>query len=191
MLPWIGMGLMAGSSVMKGFQVSRQKKNEAAVYKYNAAVKRQEAEVIKRRTRFTQSRQAERGARIMGNLKASIGGSGTVSTQGAPMLALAEQQDELELESELIGFQGRIEAGQAESAAGEFDMRRRMAKSQAKQAVLSGFLGAGAAVGQGMMMMPGKQIPGTPPGGGGGTTNYSPYSTASGGSYFESGQRWR
>ena len=138
------IGMMAGSSLLSGFMGQNQKKNEAAVAKYNAAVKREDAKAIKYQTEFMQKRQAEAGARVQGNLEASIGGSGTVSTEGAPMLALALQKSELEIENYMIGFQGRIEAGKAESMAEQYDMQRQFAKIGARQALIGGFLGAGA-----------------------------------------------
>ena len=152
----IGAGMQAGASILQGFMASKQKKNEAAVAKYNAAVKRQEVKSIEYQTKFLQQRHAEAGARVKGDLEASIGGSGTVSTQGAPMLALALQDSELQLENYLIGFQGRIEAGQAESEAIGYDIQKKMARIGSRQALISGFLGAGASIGSSMMMMPGK-----------------------------------
>ena len=152
----IGIGMMAGSSLLSGFFGSRQKKDEAAVAKYNAEVKRQEAEAIKKRTKFQQTRFAEEAARIQGGLEASVGGSGTVSTQGAPMLALALQKQESELQGYLIGLQGRMEANLALSTADEYDMMKRQARKQAKQAMVSGFLGAGASVMSGWAAMPKK-----------------------------------
>jgi len=154
MLAEIGIGMQVGSSLLKGFFGSRQKKDEAAVYKYNAAVKRQEAEAIKKRTEFQQVRWAEAAARTQGYLEASVGGSGTVSTQGAPMLALALQKQESELQGYLIGLQGRMEANLALSTADEYDMMKRMARKQARQSMIGGILGAGASVMSGWAAMP-------------------------------------
>jgi len=168
---WVAAAMVA-LEVAKGASASRQKKNEAAIYKYNAAVKRQEAEAIRRRTLFQQKRQAEYGARIMGFLEASIGGSGTVSTQGAPLLAMALQQDELEMENYLIGYQGRLEAEQVESAAGEFDMMKKITKSGASQAMTGGFLSAGSAAINTYSSWPKKTTP---------STSFSLASTGSGG----------
>ena len=152
----IGAGMQAGASILSGFMGSKQKKNEAAIAKYNAAVKRQEVKSIEYQTKFLQERHAEAGARVKGDLEAGIGGSGTVSTQGAPMLALALQDSELQLENYLIGFQGRIEAGKAESEAIGYDIQKKMARIGSRQALIGGFLGAGSAVGGAMMLMPQK-----------------------------------
>jgi len=154
-----GIGMQAGSSLLEGYFGKQQKENEAAIYKYNAEVARQQAKWIMKRTKFMQGRQAEQAARIQGELEASIGGSGTVSTQGAPMLALALQKSESDIESFLIGLEGRKEAEQALSQAEQYDMARQMAKIGAKQSMLGGFLGAGAAAFTGLSMLPKTQTP--------------------------------
>lgn len=144
MLQVAGAALQVGSSLMEGFVGARQKKDEAAINSYNAEVLRQRAESVRKRTKFRQTRQAEEAARIQGNLEASIGGSGLVSTEGAPMMALALQKSELDLESFLIGMEGRMEAEELESSALGYDMAAKMAKKGAKQSIIGGFLGAGA-----------------------------------------------
>ena len=150
----MGLGMQAGSSIMSGFFGANQKKNEAAIAKYNAAVMRMRAEAIRMQTKFRQARQAEAGARIQGELRASIGGSGIVSTQGAPLLALALQKSETELENYMIGYEGRQLAEEAENQALEFDMQKQWARIGARQSMIGGFLGAGAS---GMMAW--SQIP--------------------------------
>lgn len=157
MLAALGVGAMAGGSLLSGFFGSNQKKNEAAVAKYNAALMFQRAEAIKKKTKFQQVRQAEEGARIQGELEAGIGGSGTVSTQGAPLLSLALQKTESSLQNYLIGYEGRMAAGEAESQGLDFLMQAKQAKIGARQALISGFLGAGASAIQGWANMPKKE----------------------------------
>ena len=175
----IGAGMQAGASILSGFMGSKQKKNEAAIAKYNAAVKRQDVKSIEYQTKFLQQRHAEAGARVKGDLEASIGASGTVSTQGAPMLALALQDSELQLENYLIGFQGRIEAGQAESEAIGYDIQKKMARIGSRQALISGFLGAGASAMSALGSIPQKTAP----------ASYTPASTGSG-AYGGTGGGW-
>jgi len=155
-LPFLamGLGMQAGSSLLGGFFGANQKKNEAAVAKYNAAVMRKRAEAIRMQTKFRQVRQAEEGARVQGELRASIGGSGIVSTQGAPLLALALQKSETDLENYLIGYEGRQLAEEAENQALEYDMQKQFARIGARQSMIGGFLGAGASA-----MMAWSQIP--------------------------------
>jgi hypothetical protein len=157
----IGAGLMAGSSLFEGFMGSRQKKNEEAIGKYNASVARRDAEAVKRRTKFIQSRHAEMGARVMGELEAGIGGSGLVSTEGAPAMALALQKSELDIENFLIGMQGRTEANQLLSQAQGFDLSAAQAKIGSRQALIGGFLGAAAIGINAWSKIPKKQTPKT------------------------------
>jgi hypothetical protein len=172
----------AGSSILGGFFGSNQKKNEAAVAKYNAAVMRNQAESIRMRTKFQQERTAEESARIEGELRASIGGAGIVSTQGAPLLALALQKSEADLQNYLIGYEGRLEAEQAENKALEFDMQKQFARIGARQAMIGGFLGAGASAMQGFAALPKTQTP--PPGSTTGyATGYSSTATAGAGRF--------
>ena len=175
----IGMGMQAGASILQGFMASKQKKNEAAVAKYNAAVKRQEVKSIEYQTKFLQERHAEAGARVKGDLEASIGGSGTVSTQGAPMLALALQDSELQLENYLIGFEGRIEAGKAESEAIGYDIQKKMARIGSRQALIGGFLGAA-----GSAMMAWGSMPQKAPSTGGGMIKAGGTAAGGGNPYF-------
>lgn len=153
------IGLKAGSSILSGFFGSNQAKNEKAVAKYNAALMFNQAKAIEQKTKFLQIRQAEEGARIQGELEASIGGSGLVSTEGAPLLALALQKSESNLQNYLIGYEGRIEANQAESQGQSYLMGAKWAGIRSRQSLISGFIGAGASALQGWAMMPKKTTP--------------------------------
>lgn len=141
-----GVAGQAGGSILQGFYGRQQKKNEAAIAQYNSFIMRNQAKAVRMRTKFQQERAAEESARIERELRASIGGSGIVSTQGAPLLALALQKSEADLENYLIGYEGRLEAEQLENRALEFGMQRTMLKIGARQAAVGGFLGAGSSV---------------------------------------------
>ena len=149
----IGTGLQAGSSILSGFLGSREKKAEKALAKYNAALMDKQAKEIEERTRFQLVRQAEAGEREIGFLRTTLGASGMVAgAGGVGDELLAEQRSELELESLLIGYEGRLEASQARSGAGAYRMQAKMLGQQARNTLLGGFLGAGSAIGQGLMM---------------------------------------
>jgi hypothetical protein len=146
MLPLIlAGGMQAASSILSGFFGSNQAKNEKAVAKYNAALMKQKAEAIKMKTEFTMKRQAEEGARVQGELRAAIGGSGIVATQGAPLLALALQKSESALQNYLIGYEGRVEANEALSQAEDYQMQAKWAGIRVRQSLIGGFIGAGTA----------------------------------------------
>jgi len=150
----IGTAMMAGGSILSGFFGASQKKSEAAVAKYNAAIMFQRAKAIKQRTKFQQVRQAEEASRVQGELEAAIGGSGTISTEGAPLLSLALQRSESDLQNYLIGYQGRTEAKEAESQVINFLLQAKQAKIAARQSLISGFIGAGASALQGFSSTP-------------------------------------
>ncbi len=152
-----GVGLETGGSVLSGFFGASHKKNEAAVAKYDAAVMFQRAKAIRQKIKFQQVRQAEEGARIQGEIEAGIGGSGVVSTEGAPLLSLALQKTESDLQNYLIGYEGRQEAKEAESQAMNFLLKAKQAKIGARQSLIGGFLGAGASALQGWANMPKKE----------------------------------
>ena len=174
-----GAGMMAGASILQGFMASRNKKNEAAVAKYNAAVAREDKKAIEYQTKFMSERQAEEGERTQADLESGIGGSGTVSTQGANYLALALQASETDLRNFLLNFQGRIEAGKAESEAIGYDTQKKMARIGSRQALIGGFLGAGASAMSALGSIPQKTAP----------ASYTPASTGSG-AYGGTGGGW-
>jgi hypothetical protein len=161
-----GMGMQAGGSILGGFMQASQKKDEASAYKYNAAVLFQRAKAMRMLTKFRQMRQAEAAARTQGELEAGIGGSGIVSTEGAPLLALALQKSESNLQNYLIGYEGMQRAKEIESEALAYWKAAKRAKKGARLSILGGFLGAGGSVGQTLLSLPPRS----------GATSYSSYS---------------
>jgi hypothetical protein len=149
-------GMEAGSSILSGFFGSNQAKNEQAVAKYNAALMKKQAEAIKMKTEFSMKQQAKEAERTQGELRASIGGSGTVATQGAPLLALALQKSESALQNYLIGYEGRVEANAALSQAQNYLMQAKAAGLRASQSLIGGFIGAGMAAFSALSKLPGK-----------------------------------
>lgn len=160
MNPLIPAGAMATSSILQGFIGQANKKNEEAIDKYNAKVLRRKAVFNDRLTKFRSVRQAEEAARIMGEKEAAIGGSGLVSTEGAPMMALALQKSELDLQNYLLNLEGRKTSEELESQAQTYDIAASQARRGANQALVGGFLGAGASAIQTYAMWP-KQASGT------------------------------
>ena len=119
---------------------------------YNAAVSEQEAVAQRARAGFAQKRQAKRGVEITSALTAKLGAAGGIGSPVALDLS-AEQAAELELENLLIGFEGEVAAGRAESQAEIDRLTGRIAmatgKSRARQANVKfglelGTLGVGA-----------------------------------------------
>ena len=121
---------------------------------------KREAEAVRQKARFAQKRQAERGERIKSALVADIAAAGGLGSPVAADLA-AEQAAELELENLLVGFEGEVLAGRAETQAeldrlqakifgrraGEIEqvggITSRAFKQRAGRLRTAGFLGAG------------------------------------------------
>lgn len=106
-------------------------KSAQNIANFNAAVAEQEAKAQRVKAGFAQKRQAKRGVAIKSALAAKIGAAGGT---GSPVAAdlTAEQASELELENLLIGFEGEILAGKAESQAKLDRLIGRIAKQRGK-----------------------------------------------------------
>ncbi|KKM98214.1 hypothetical protein LCGC14_1160210 [marine sediment metagenome] len=108
-------------------------KSAQNIANFNAAVALQEAEALRARAGFAQKRQAKRAAEIKSALTAKFGAAGGVGSPVALDLA-AEQAAELELENLLIGFEGEVLAGQAESQAELDRLAGKIAQQRGKSA---------------------------------------------------------
>ena len=108
-------------------------KSAQNIANFNAAVALQEAEAQRAKAGFAQKRQAKRGVQIKSALIAKLGAAGGIGSAVAGDLA-AEQAAELELENLLIGFEGEVLAGRAESQAELDRLAGRLAKQRGKTA---------------------------------------------------------
>ncbi len=84
-------------------------KNLAA---FNEQVQKQKAKAEIKKATFAQVRQAEEGARIKSALKAKAGAAGGIGSLVFEDLS-AEQAAELDLESQLIAFEGEVASRRA------------------------------------------------------------------------------
>lgn len=109
----------------------------------NAAIMEQEAKAIRQKGAFEQRRQAKRAARVTSAMQARIGAAGVVPTRGAPLMAQAEQEAELELENLLIGYEAEIGARRAMSAAEQERLQGRLAVQRGKRLKKAAYFGAG------------------------------------------------
>lgn len=128
-------GLFETLSGAKGLRAEGRSAQNIA--NFNAAVEEQKAEAERQRAAFAQKRQAKRAAEIKSTLTAKLGVAGGLGSPVAGDLA-AEQAAELELENLLIGFEGEVAAGKAETQA-ELDilqgkLSRQKGKSAARRA---------------------------------------------------------
>lgn len=115
----------------------------------NAQIAEEDAQAVIKKSVFEQTRQAEEGALITGELKARMSASGIRTDVGTPLLIEEEQQAELELENMLIGYEGQLLAKRYRSQAELDYMQSGIYKRKAKSAKTAGTIGAGAALLQG------------------------------------------
>ena len=124
-------GLFETLSGAKGIRVAGA--SEKNIAEFNAQVTEQRAKAERIKAGFAQKRQAKKATEIKSALVAKLGAAGGI---GAPVAAdlAAEQAAELELENLLIGFEGEVLAGQAESQAELDRLRGKLAKQRGKSA---------------------------------------------------------
>ena len=106
-------------------------KSAQNIANFNAAVAEQQAEAERQRAGFAAKRQAKKAAQIRSGLTAKIAKAGGLGSPVAADLA-AEQAAELELEGLLIGFEGEVAAGRAESQATLDRLQGKLAKQKGK-----------------------------------------------------------
>ena len=134
-----GTGLSAYGSYAQG-------KAAKAEARYNQQVANQNAAALEQKTQFDQMRQQKRGQSIMGSLRAKLGASGAMMTEGAPLAVVAEQAYELALENAMIGAEGRTQAEQTRS-------QGRVFAAQGANAMQAGRVGAYTSLLQGFGSM--------------------------------------
>ncbi len=108
-------------------------KSAQNIANFNAAIAEQEAKAQRAKAGFAQKRQAKRGVEITSALTAKLGAAGGLGSPVALDLA-AEQAAELELENLLIGFEGEVLAGRAESQAELDRLAGKIAQQRGKSA---------------------------------------------------------
>ena len=139
-----GIGLQAFGAIRAGQATEARAEGEEAMARHNQAVKEQSAKAAEMKAKFDQMRQAKRGQRVLGTLRAGLGASGAVTSEGAPEDIVIEQADELALENALIGHEGQVTAARERSAGDIFGMEAELAGSRAGRAGTTGLIGAGA-----------------------------------------------
>lgn len=140
----VGTGVGALGQIQAGRAAEAEAESAQNIANYNAAVMEQEAKAIRQKAGFEQQRQAKKAARIRSTMQARIGVAGAVPSVGAPLLAMAEQEAELELENLLIGYEGEVAAQRALSQAELDRMGGRLAVQRGVAAKQASYFGAGA-----------------------------------------------
>ncbi|MCP5006509.1 MAG: hypothetical protein GY941_21605 [Planctomycetes bacterium] len=136
-------GATAGSTFMQARAAADAERGQAAQMRHAADIDERDALAIDIDTDFRQIRTVEAGERHRGSLKASLGGSGAIVSEGAPSELLAEQDFENALEVALIGQQGNVAASRLRSQAAGQRAGAKFADKRSRNALLSGVVGAG------------------------------------------------
>ena len=135
--------LQVAAPIYGGISAYQTGKSEAEMEKYNAALLEQQAGQIEKATGFQQVQQTQEAARKMSSLEAQAGVSGA---GGSPLLVMAEQASQSELENLMIGREGRIKAEQARSEASMAKMRGTLARQRGRAALVGGGMQAGGTI---------------------------------------------
>ena len=139
-----GTALSAAGQVQGGMAAAAEGKSQQNMANYNAALQEREAQQIEQKTALDQKKQAEAADRAMSTMKAGLGASGAVTSEGSPLMIQAAQASQFELDNMNIGFQGSEEALAARSQ-GQLDiMGGKIARQKGAAAKTAGFMGAGA-----------------------------------------------
>lgn len=139
----VGIGMQALGMFQQGQAAAAEARAQQQVAQYNAKVAEREAQAIEQKTAFEQQRQAEEAARIEGSLRANLGASGAVPSEGTPLMLQSKQAAESELDNLMIGYEGQIGAGRARSQSRLDKMQAGIYSQKASNARTAGMIGAG------------------------------------------------
>ena len=144
-LPFI---LMAAGTVMKAKGEYEAGQAEQAAANYNAKVLERQAQAREQKGLYDSRRQAEYASRQESSIRAGLGGSGAVMTEGSPLMIQSEQAAQNELDNLLIGYDSAIDAQTYRSQAAQSKYAGKIAsragKTQAFTTLLTGFGSMGA-----------------------------------------------
>lgn len=131
------MGAMAvGSAVSAVSQISSGYAQRDAL-DYNARVAEMHAAAAEQSAALEEETTRKRVSRVQGTVRARAAAAGLDIGEGSPLDVLAENAAEGELEALTARYSGAVEASRARSQAN-------LSRYQGKQAVMGGWMGAGA-----------------------------------------------
>lgn len=152
-----GVGLAAVGQLGAAGAMAEQAAMQAALSEYNARLQDREAEQIEAETLFARRRQLREASRIGGTLRAAIGASGLIPTEGTPLLIQSRQAAESELENLLIGYEGQAGAQRALSQGVLDRLQAGFYRRQAGAARTAGWIGAGSTLLTGLGVFSGRK----------------------------------
>lgn len=135
--------MTAGSQIMAARHADAMGKNNQAIMDYNAKVDEQNAQAVEQQTMYEQKQQAENADRSLSSMRAGLGASGAVTTEGSPLEVMAKQASEFEQDNLMTGYEGRTRANQWRNQATADTMTGRMYRIAGKNARNAGYMAAG------------------------------------------------
>jgi hypothetical protein len=138
-----GLGLEAVGMIGQGAAASAQAKGQQAVAEYNAKVATQQAAAEQQATLYKQRLTAEAANRTAGTLRANLGASGVVPSEGTPLQLQAQQASQAEIDQLMLGYQGSVAEQQQMDQATLDRLQASIYGKQAQSAMTAGMIGAG------------------------------------------------
>ena len=139
-----GVGMQALGMYQQGQAASAQAKAQQSIADYNARVAEQEARAVEQATAYRQRQMAKEAGRYGSTLRATIGTSGAVPSEGTPLLVQATQAAESEMDNLLAGYEGLVKARRARSEAAVARMQGQAYGAAARNYGTAGLIGAGS-----------------------------------------------
>lgn len=140
------IGTMAVGGVMQAQAQMQQAKDQEAMMKYNARVKEMEAKQALAKATFDSQRQAEAAERVKSTLRANLGASGAVPTEGTPLLVQAKQASELELDNLMIGYNGIVDAQSLRQGASADRAQGKMYAKAGRNSAMATYMNTGGSI---------------------------------------------
>lgn len=145
--------MMAAGTGLSAYGQYQEGKQADATAKYNQQVKEREAEAEIQRARVESRRQAQEAARTMASLRAGLGSSGVVTTEGTPLQLIGEQTRQSELDNQMIGYNAQTGAQKKREEGKQIRYQGKVAKQASRigagATLLTGFSTAFSGVGGG------------------------------------------
>ena len=141
-----GLGLGAAGMIGQGNAAAAQARSQQAIAEYNVKIQQREAAAQEQQALYRQKLQAQEANRMASSLRAGLGTSGAVLSEGTPLLIQATQAEQSELDNLMIGYQGRIARGQAINQAAIDRAQATIYGQQARSSATVGYTGAGTSL---------------------------------------------
>ena len=138
--------MAAVGDIYGGMVGASEAKSQANIANYNAQVQENEAKAVEQKTIMESQDQAAESARKLSTMKANIGASGVVSTEGSPLLAMATQAVEFAKQNQRIGHEGVVQMQRHKTQANLDRTQAKIYKQKAKNIKTASYIKAGTSL---------------------------------------------